>query len=354
MERWWRWFCGYIQVGLRGRQINRFLNLCSRNNISLWNVTQDIEHYIKVHLRLRDFYFLKPFLRKTKTKLRIIGRHGFPFWCYRHPRLKWFPVFLLALACLGIYSSTFIWDIRIEGNYQVSEQELLQFLAEQEIEIGKKRNSVDCSQIEYDIRKKFGQLGWVSVYMDRTNLYVEVRESLYDKHEDYVRETKRYDLVANKDAYIYSMITRAGTAVVEQGAYVKAGEVLVEGLCDIYDDAGVVKETLQLKAEAQILADVEYEYLEPLNEMEIVSLKIAGLYTDEMLNYIGNIKINRFLENLEENGVIILDKSVMIEKNEKSIAFRMRIKAREELGINIPVEEMETNESEREDNSNTG
>lgn len=354
MEKLWRWFCGYIQVGLRGRQMNRFLNLCSRNGISLWNVSQDIEHYLKVHLRLRDFYILKPFLRKTKTTLRIIGRHGFPFWCYRHPKLKWFPVFVLGIVCMAIYSSTFIWDIRIEGNNQVSEQELLHFLAENEIEVGKKRNAVDCSELEYNIRKNFGQLGWVSVYMDRTNLYVEVRESLYDEHEDYVKETRRYDLIANKDAYIYSMVTRAGTAVVEQGTHVKEGDVLVEGLCDIFDDAGVVKETLQLKAEAQILADVEYEYSIPLNEMEILSLKIAGLYNDKMLNYIGNIKFNRFLENLEENGVIILDKSVMIEKNEKNVALRIRIKAREEIGINIPVEEVEKNESEGENNSNTG
>ena len=346
MKRLFRWFMGYVQVGLSGRQINHFLNLCSRNGINLWNVTHDLKHNIRVYFRLRDFYHLKPFLRKTKTKLWITARRGFPFWCYRHPRLKWFPVFVLGIICLAVYSSTFIWDIHIEGNERISDQQLLQLLAEHEIEVGQKSSLVDCAQLEYNIREAFADIGWVSVYMKQTNLFIEVRESLYDEHKDYVVDGKRYDLVANKDAYIYSMVTRTGTAVVSQGMSVKKGDSLVEGRCEIYDDAGVVKDVLQLKAEAKILGDVTYFYMEPLTEIEIMAMKIAGVYSDERLYYVGNIKMNRFLENLEENGVIILDKSVMIDKNERSIAFRGTISAREEIGINIPVEEVTEHEFE--------
>lgn len=346
MKRLFRWFGGYVQVRLLGRQINRFLNLCSRNGIHLWNVSHDLEHCMKVQLRLRDFYLLKPFLRKTKTKLRIIGRHGFPFWCHRHPRLKWCPVFALALICLAFYSSTFIWSIQIEGNDRISERELRLFLAEQQVEVGQKSKSVDCAQLEYDIRKAFSDIGWVSVYMDKTNLFVEVRESLYSELHPQVSDGKRYDLIANKDAYIYSMVTRTGTAVASKGMNVKKGDLLVEGICKIYDDSGNVKDVLQLKADAQIIGEVTYFYLEPLTEFEILALKIAGLYSDEMLYCLANAKLNHFLENLEENGVIILDKSVMIDKNEKSIAFRGKISAREEIGINIPVEEISEHEFE--------
>ncbi len=340
MRRLFRWFFGYVQVGLSGRQVNRFLNLCSRNGISLWNVKHDLKHNIRVLFRLRDFYYLKPFLRKTKTKMWITARRGFPFWCHRHPRLKWFPVFVLAVIGLTIYSSTFIWDIRIEGNERISDRQLLQLLEEHEIEVGQKSSLVDCAQLEYDIREAFSDIGWVSVYMKQTNLFIEVRESLYDEHEDYTADGKRYDLIANKDAYIYSMVTRTGTAVVQQGMSVEKGETLVEGRCEILDDAGLVKDVLQLKAEAEILGNVTYFYMEPLTEIEIMAMKIADTYSDKRLYYTGIIKMNRFLENLEENGVIILDKSVMIDKNEKSIAFRGNILTREEIGINIRVEEV--------------
>lgn len=346
MKRIYRWFGGYIHLGLKGRQINRFMNLCSKNGIRLWNITQDIEHFVRVHLRLHDFYYLKPYLRKTKTKLRILGRYGFPFWCYRHPRLKWFPV--LAICAIGgfLYSTTYIWQIHIDGNIQLSEQELRYFLAEQAIEEGTKRNSIDCAQLEYTIRQNFQELGWVSVHLDKTHLYIDVRESLYDQHSESVLDDKRYDLVANKDAYIYSMVTRSGIAAISEGMYVKQGDILVEGRCEIYDDYGTIKQELQLQAEADIWGDVEYLYACPLTELEIMALKIADLYEPETLNRIGQQKINYFLEKLEKNGVIILDKNVMIERDEKSILFLGKIYAREKIGINIPVEEIREDEFE--------
>lgn len=340
MKKLFRWFGGYVHIRLNGRQINRFLNLCSRNGIPIWNISQDISRYVRIHLRLKDFFYIKPFLRKTRTHIRIIGKHGYPFWCYRHPKLKWFPLYVLLAVCLATYSSTFVWQIQIEGNQAVSEQELLQFLVEQNVEVGKKQSDVDCSQLEYCIRQNFSQLGWVSVYLDKTNLHIDVRESLYEEHQDSIIEDKRYDIVANKDAYINSMITRTGKAVVSQGMDVKKGDVLVEGTCDILDDNGEIVQVLQKKADALIVGDVEYNYAGTISEMELVALRITGLYSDEMLYTIANTKINQFIEILEENGVIILDKSVMIDKNEDEIVFRAKMKAREEIGIKIPVEEI--------------
>ncbi len=346
MKKLIRWFHGYVYISLTGRQVNRFLNLCSRNDIHIWNITQDLERFIRGHIRLKDFFYLKPFLRKTKTHLRIIGKHGYPFWCYRHPHLKWFPAFILAFACIIVYSNTLIWNIQIQGNEKVSEQELLQFLAEQKIEVGQKISEVDCSQIEYTIRQNYSELGWVSVYVDQTKLCIDVRESLYDEYPFDTDEAQRYDFIANKDAYIYSMITRTGKAVVSEGMHVKKGETLVEGTCDILNDNGEVIEILYKKADALIIGQVEYTYYGIINEMELAALQITGLYTDDMLSSIGYEKINPYIEKLEENGVIILDKSVMIEKKENSIIICGKIICREEVGINIPVEEVTENEFE--------
>ncbi len=342
MRSLFRWFQGYIQIRLMGRQINRMLNLCTRNHIGLWNITRDMSHYMNVHIRLRDFYFLKPFLRKTKTKLRIIGRHGFPFWCYRHPRLKWFPVLLVILLCGLLYSGEFIWDIRISGNDRISEYQLLQALEEQEIAVGKKSKAVDCAALEYELRNRFSDIGWVSVYMDKKTLCVDIRESLYGHQDTLSADGKRYDFVANRDAYIYSMVTRAGTANVSIGEYVRQGDVLIEGTYPVYDDTGALKQLQQVRADAYILGDVEYEFIVPITEMEIVSLRIADAFHDQSLYRIGNAKISRIIRFLEEKEVLILDKSVKIEKNEKNIVCRAIVRAREQIGINILVEEIVT------------
>ncbi len=340
MRHLWQWFCGYVCISLYGRQINRFLNLCSRNGIRLWKITRDIEHVIRVHIGLKDFYYLKPYLRKTKTRMKIVSKKGFPFWCYRHPKLKWMLVMLFFAGCMFLYSFNFIWKIEIQGNYKVSTYELMEFLEGREIETGIKKDQIDCSALEYQLRQNFQDLGWVSVYINRTKLCIEIKESLYDAFESIPEEENvQYNLVAQKDAIIYSIITRKGVAVVKNGQTVKAGDLLVLGQCEIYDDAGAVKDVLHFAADAQIYADVQRRILIPVSEMELLSLKLAGNASEDMLFLAAYQKINKILEKMQENGVIILDKNVMIDKKEKYIVFVCDITTREQIGIKIPVEE---------------
>ena len=347
MRHFWQWFRGYLQVCLRGRQVNRFLNLCSRNGIPLWRISYDFERMVRAHIRLQDFYLLKPYLKKTKTHLHILNKKGFPFWCYRHPRLKWMLVCLC--FCIGVffYSRLYIWDVQISGNVRIPTYELQQYLEENDISTGKKCSNVDCSNVEYLLRREFSQLGWVSVYFDNTSLCIEIKESLYDKFENYPVENGRaYHLTANKDAIIDSIVTQAGTPVVTAGMQVKKGDILVLGQCEIFDDIGEIKEILKVQAKAVVYGDVTYTFLSKLNEMEILGAKIAGVYSDKLLEVYANQELYEFIEKLEENGVIILDKNVMIDKKENNIVFMGFINAREQIGINIPVEEVWENESE--------
>ena len=347
MRHLWQWFCGYICVCVRGRQVSRFLNLCSRNGIHLWRITYDMEQSLRANLRLRDFYDLKPYLRKTKTRMRVVSKRGFPFWCHRHRRLKWFFCFLFCLMCVGCYSLNFVWHIEIKGNQQITTQEILECLTQNEIETGQKRKDIDCSYIELLLREEFQQLGWVSVYFEHTNLCIDVKESLYGEMEAEEDLTGRqYNMVANKDAVITSIITREGKALVKKGDVVKVGDVLVLGQCEIYDDNAEVKDVLYFPADALIYGDVVYEFRIPLSEIEIMSLKIGQVYDDHMLLRIGNQKADFVIKQLEENGSLILDKEIRIDKEEQSISFLVTLYASEQIGINIPAEEVRENEFE--------
>ena len=347
MRHFWQWFCGYICVCIKGRQVNRFLNLCSRNGISLWRITYDVEQTLHANMRLKDFYDLKPYLRKTKTKIRILSKKGFPFWCHRHPRLKWFLCITVCIMCIGLYSLSYVWNIEIIGNDFVSTQDIMECLRENDVEIGLKKKDIDCPKIEVLLREKFHQFGWVSVYVNHTNLCIEIKESLYDTVEHQgIDFGYRYDLIANKDATIYSIVTRAGKAVVKDGQSVKKGDILVLGQNEIYDDSGAVKDTLLFRAAAQIWGDVTYDIQIPITEIEIMSLKIVGNYDDTTLLGIGYRKLEWYLKRLEENNVIVLSTEGFLEKEEKNICFLVKINAREQIGINIPVEEVLENEFE--------
>lgn len=347
MRHLWQWFCGYIQICLNGKQVNRFLNLCSKNGIILWRISYDIERKVRAYIRLKDFYLLKPYLKKTKTQLHIINKKGFPFWCFRHPRLKWMFVIGFVGMCIWFYSFSFIWDIQINGNNNISTNELQQYLKTQNISKGLRSKEINCTNLEYLIRKEFQEIGWVSAYIDKTCLYIDIKESLYDEFHDYpVEDGRAYHLTANKDAVIESIITQKGTPVVTAGTQVRKGDMLVLGECIILDDIGEVKDVLNVKAKAIVYGNVQYHFLSYLNELEIMSLRIADNYNNKILSFISNYKLLQFVSKLEENGVIILDKNVMIDKKDKTLTFIGNIKAREQIGINIPVEEVREYESE--------
>ena len=170
---------------------------------------------------------------------------------------------------------------------------------------------------------------------------------LYDEFEfDSIDNGVSYDLIAEKDGIIYSIITRQGIALVEKGQAVSKGDTLVLGLCNIYDDSGVIKEQIKLKADALIYADTFFEICAPMTEFEIIALKLAGNYSESKIFFWANKKLSPIIEKIEENGVIILDKNVMIDKEGKNIVFIGNINAREQIGINILVEELIENEFE--------
>lgn len=347
MRHFWRWLCGYICICIKGRQVNRFLNLCSRNGIHLWRIYYHMNQEIHANIHFRDLYDLKPYLRKTKTKIRIISRKGFPFWCYRHPRLKFVLCIVICILCIGIYSTNYVWDIRINGNQKITTQAIIDYLGDSNIIAGLKKGSIDCSSIEIMLREHFQQIGWVSVYLENTHLCIEIKESLYDVLEDSeIEPGKQYDLIANKDAIIYSIVTRHGQAVVIKNQFVRKGQLLILGKNEIYDDAGNVKEILHFQADALIYGDVIYEYKLPLTELEILSLKIANVFCEETLLQLGYHKIDFLIDKLESNGVEILDKKVTIQQNEHNICFWVKLYARERIGVNKPVEEVFKHEFE--------
>lgn len=340
MRHFWQWLCGYVCIHLHGRQINRFLNLCSKNHIRLWKISRDMEHSIRLYIGLKDFYYLKPYLRKTKTKMKILSKKGFPFWCYRHPKLKWMCVFLLVCFCIAVYQLQYIWQIEIQGNEKISTYQIISFLEENHIETGIKKRTIDCTSLEYALRKNFKNCGWVSVYIDKSKLCIDVKESLYDVYEmEDTVDSVQYNLVAESDAIIYSIVTRKGSSLVHEGQKVQAGDVLVLGQCEILDDAGMQKGLLQFQADALIYAKRNRVIEIPMSEMEILALKHTGSFNDRRLLFLANQKIQPFLQNLEENGVIILDKNVMIDKEEKNIMFIAEITTIEQFGINILAEE---------------
>ena len=118
---------GYVVIRLSGYSPERFLNLCSHHRIVLWGLRSVGTEYVMC-ISISGFRRLRPLVHKTKTKVVILERHGLPFMLHRYRHRKLFAVGALLGAALLYVLSLFIWNIRVEGNYSLSDEVILAYL----------------------------------------------------------------------------------------------------------------------------------------------------------------------------------------------------------------------------------
>ena len=388
-----RYLSGYVCVELTGYATERFLNLCTNHDINLWNMDHKEDTYTFC-MSLEDFRKIRPMVKKTRTKIRITKRCGLPFFLYRYRKRKMFLLGLLLCVGIVYAFSCYVWNIEICGNSTLSDDTVYRYLESEKIRVGTAKGKVDCEKLEAKIRQHFSNVIWTSVRLEGTKLTVDVKENLITQEPQEKQETETeeaQDLVADKDAVILSIVTRNGTPKVKAGDKVKKGKALVLGRIDIYNDAKEIAGYRYCKADADIIAQTSYPYRYEVptlvqkkaytgKEKKRYSFwyrnKYIGLYqngisyrfydkesekeqlcvmenfylpfyiqTDIYREYqMKNHKIDKkeakkmaadnlelFLSKLEEKGLQIIEKNVMMDKEKNSYIFQGTVLTKEKL-----------------------
>ena len=388
-----RYLSGYVCVELTGYATERFLNLCTNHDINLWNMDHKEDTYTFC-MSLEDFRKIRPMVKKTRTKIRITKRCGLPFFLYRYRKRKMFLLGLLLCVGIVYAFSCYVWNIEICGNSTLSDDTVYRYLESEKIRVGTAKGKVDCEKLEAKIRQHFSNVIWTSVRLEGTKLTVDVKENLITQEPQEKQETETeeaQDLVADKDAVILSIVTRNGTPKVKTGDKVKKGKALVLGRIDIYNDAKEIAGYQYCKADADIVAQTSYPYRYEVptlvqkkaytgKEKKRYSFwyrnKYIGLYqngisyrfydkesekeqlcvmenfylpfyiqTDIYREYqMKNHKIDKkeakkmaadnlelFLSKLEEKGLQIIEKNVMMDKEKNSYIFQGTVLTKEKL-----------------------
>ncbi len=255
---------GYVCIMVWGYSPERFMNLCSNHDILLWNIESHGEYYTMC-ITAKGFKKLKGIVKKTGTKVAIQKRCGLPFFVPKMKRRKIFLAGLGGSLAFWMWMSTFIWAVDVTGNYSISEDIFMDFLTENNIYVGMKRNQVNIEELEKKIRQDFGIVTWTSAKIDGTRLEIQVRENEVegDLEDGKEKEADRMeteagkngagsDLVAEEDGVIVSMVTRQGVPQVSIGMEVKKGDVLVSGSVPVYNEDATVKFYQYYDADADI------------------------------------------------------------------------------------------------------
>lgn len=288
------YFTGCLRIRVEGDFVERFVNMCSYHKIEIWNLTAGESGY-EMNLFASDFRKLKPYLRKTNSKVTIKEREGFPFFLHRNRKRVLFLIG--AMICIFLlYASTFyLWGIEINGNLYCTEEVILENLRTQNIVLGMRKERIDCDAIVQYLREKFDNITWASAYLTGTKLMIHIKEN-NEVEEKFVEREMGRNIVADYDGMITEIMTRSGTPMVHSGDVVKKGDLLVLGIIEVQNDAGEVIEEKSVIPDATVTARVTIPYENEIERMYF-DIKYTGkkkrmflLETKENMYIVGSIE----------------------------------------------------------------
>lgn len=312
-----------IKISLKGNNVRRFINLCSGNDIELFDLKYASPDEYTCMINTNDYYQMKKHLKKTKTKARVISRIGI-YRLYK-PFLKyWYCLLPFILIVTFLYWKTLkLSSVVVMGCESRMSASIEAYMNDNNLGTGTWISSYDCTRAEYLLKQKFNNITWSTVGIKGNVLYVEVREATEPEH---IRQGECRDIVANADAVIYSIVTRQGTPVVKKGDTVLEGELLVSAKQDILDDNLEIKDSYYVCSDADVLG-----YTDRIENKEIYYNSGFLRQDDAMLLKLADAYTQKYVCDLEENGVLILSKNVMMDKVGDCLYLNIHLKTIESI-----------------------
>ncbi len=270
MIRFLKYMKGYLRVRVWGFSPERFMNLCSNKGILLWDIVREGDVYY-MNITLKGFWEIRPIAKKTGARVAILERYGLPFFLPRLLKRKMFVLGLVLAVVFWTVSSFFIWDINLNGNYQITDDVFQNFLKENQVRIGMRRDELDIQELEKQIRRQFPQITWASARLDGTKLLIDIKENdapiatrehaVDEKHSmGGAQDAPGTDLVAEYNGRVVSIIVRSGVPKVAIGDTVEKGTVMVEGKVPVYNEDATVREYSYVDADADIMLEHASEF----------------------------------------------------------------------------------------------
>lgn len=218
---------GYIRISIEGYYIERFINICRNNKITIWNLKRDKNVKLELNIGIRDLRKTAKIAKKTKCKIKILRKKGMPFLFNKYKKRKIFFAFLLLIIMLLAISSNFIWNIEIleENNEQM--ENIYQDVIDGGLSIGKLKSQINTKEIINKIRLNRDDIAWLGIELKGTNAIVRVVKAT--SKPEIIDESDYCNIVSDKQGIITKINAQNGTIAVKVGDTVDIGTTLING-----------------------------------------------------------------------------------------------------------------------------
>lgn len=294
---------GYMVIYAEGFFCERFLNICMRRGIYLWNVRRMGENRICACISIQGFREIRQVARKTRTHITVRRRYGLPFLMHRYRRRKPVIIGVVLFFVLLWYLSTHIMGIDVVGNERIAETEIISGLKNFGVYHGAAASKIDEKLVKNQMMTRFDDIAWIGVNIKGSRVYIEVRERL-DTHVE-VDRNMPCDIVAAKQGLVRLMEVKNGQTMVKVGQLVEQGDLLVSGVMDsekkgmryVHSFGEVFAETSYKKTR-----EYPFEYIEKIYTGEEKSRYSISVLGKEIRLFLKDSQPFEYCDKKEENN----------------------------------------------------
>ena len=263
---------GYYIIEIPLTQLEIFLDLCLRYGFDYFHISLNEESALaRIVISIFQKNKIITACRVWQIRVKSTQLGGFPKTLMKY-KGRW-GIFLGCLMSVALFliSQSVVWRIDIVGNERLTKEAVAETLSNHGLRIGARISDIDLKSLEQRVTIYNDDISWISVNISGMVARVEIREVI---DTDIVKKDESYaNLISRFDAQIVGMEVYSGFLSVDEGDFVRKGDLLVSG---VYKSE---KAPLRfLKASGRILGRVVQSF-----EVEIPLKQTKKVYTGEKI-----------------------------------------------------------------------
>ncbi|MBQ6934552.1 MAG: sporulation protein YqfD [Clostridia bacterium] len=200
----------------------------------------------RVTASLKEYRKIRDFCRANGYKTKIKRKSGIAFSTYflrgRYGLLVGLGIFIFTLYIL----TSRIWTLSVTSD-QADEMRIYEIASQYGIVSGAKKADLDIPKINRDVMINYPELQYFNVNFYGCHGEIVVKQR--DNFKQVVDENAYCDIVADRDGIVEKIIVKDGTAAVETGDTVIAGDMLIRGEISYVKDEETVTQPVRASGE---------------------------------------------------------------------------------------------------------
>lgn len=232
-----RFIFGYVTFRARDGFAERFINICTAQEIPLWNISK-LGNCITACTTVAGYKKIRKASSESSMKVRLVKKHGIPFIISNNRDKLGLVIGFFVFSVGMIFLSGRVWTVNVTGNSAVSSQRIEQAFDESGLHIGTRSSKLDRQKIVADALIKTKEISWATINIRGCTANIEVREAV-DKPEVEKKKNTTSNIVASKDGQVEIVEAYQGTPGVKAGQTVMKGSLLISGIKQTKSDTNL-------------------------------------------------------------------------------------------------------------------